>query len=268
LQKALKKLEFRSNTGKDKTLYKCNFPEKLEECGQVQFVAIASWMSKPADDIRAKVEAVIALCRLSPKLIRQVDNEQLAGMVFVLDSMCFPLQVCGKWFIPAIKTKTCTLYGPGDEFMNVVFGEFCLADTLFLAFLQSGNNAYLYQLVATLYRLPYHKSGKDKQFRGDVRSPFNPHQVEALSKEIARLAPETINAVLYNYTLQRRLLETKYPHVFPPVAENEKQKKGQGWSEVIRNIAPTVLDIERVENLNMHQVLTDLNEKLKEQAKK
>jgi hypothetical protein len=80
-----------------------------------------------------------------------------------------------------------TLYGPSNSFMNMTFGEYTDGLRMFHDFHATGNIEILKLLTALFYRpkrwfLFFKK--RLANYNGDVREPYNPHNLEARAKTL------------------------------------------------------------------------------------
>jgi hypothetical protein len=79
--------------------------------------------------------------------------------------------------LPKFKGSIFNYAGPADEFNDVTFGEYLAALEAFNDFNQTGENQYLYKLLAVLYRKSYfRKKRKFKSVSVDKRAYFFRHQ--------------------------------------------------------------------------------------------
>jgi hypothetical protein len=246
-----------------------NFPEKLGECSPAQFVEISKMAGIADPSFEDKVLLLSRIINIPRWAFRKLTAEQLE--MFLVDAYLLSTDtLTDKWFIKSIKIKNNILYGPNDQWMNLCFGEFIYADTAFICYMQKPDNNFLNKLIAALYRPMFYTKMYDPYSTGDHRQPYNEYLIEDLSKAIERVAPLVKNAILYNYSIMRKQIEKMYPNVFPKSTEKESKSKSKhtgSWTTIVLNIAPNVINVKDVEQLPMHLVLTDLDEKIKRDKK-
>ncbi|MDO7853147.1 hypothetical protein [Hymenobacter convexus] len=149
-----------------------------------------------------------------------------------------------------------TWHGPRASFSNLTFGEFMFADTFFVQYHLLGqrvrlNNrsTYLDQFLAVLYRparrvtvaggmVEQNASPTDPDWNGDVRVPFNEHQLELRTPRVAALPEIEKLAVLTWYRGCRAQLAVEFPDVFAMADEDDKRpQKGPQWEPVLRKLS-------------------------------
>lgn len=149
------------------------------------------------------------------------------------------------------------LYGPLGSFINLSFAEFIFADSYFLRYLQTNDEAWLDKLVAVLYRpqrRPYRPQSVG--FAGDRREDFNEHLVPARVAYVSRVPHHVKLAVLLWYRGCRRELERRYPRVFESDTE---QKAGlSGWQAVLHGLADGVHRLEATASQSLHNVMREM----------
>ncbi|MCA8830188.1 hypothetical protein [Hymenobacter pini] len=150
-----------------------------------------------------------------------------------------------------------TLYGPADSFRNLSFSEFIFADTYFLRYLQTTEEAALDKLVAVLYR-PQRRDYNPLavSYGGDRREDFNEHLLAARARHVARVPHYVKFAVLLYYRGCRRELERRYARVF----EGDTNRKAalSGWQAVLHGLADGVHRIDATAQQRLHNVMREM----------
>jgi hypothetical protein len=199
------------------------------------------------------------------KVIENMVNEGLMEDLFKLQEFIYADQTFNNWIIDRISINKKTLFGPRDRFSYMKFGEFISADMLFMAYFESKNEDLLNKFIAVLYR------NADIMKKGvDCREDFDSSTLDERTKLVAKLDEVTKQAIVYNYSGVRKYLTDKYSFVFNSSEEKNSKniqlgKKQNGWMDIRRHLAGDVLKLEKVDNVFLHDVLADLNEKISEE---
>jgi hypothetical protein len=165
--------------------------------------------------------------------------------------------------LPVLWCRLRRYFGPRDNFRNLRFHEFIFADTYFLRYVQTNDEAWLDQLVAVLYRpqragyAPY-----SVKYEGDRREDFSEHLVAARAQRLARLPHYVKYAVLLWYRGCRHNLERRYDYVF--TESTQKKAAGAGWQDVLHELAGTVHQLDATANQPLHAVLREMNRQLRQ----
>ena len=136
--------------------------------------------------------------------------------------------------------QAATWHGPLGQLRNLLFGEFIFADTFFVLFCLHGQAKFLDQFLTVLYRPA--RAGADPDapdWTGDVRQPFNEHQLERRTPRVARVPHAHKLAVLTWYRGCRAQLADEFPDVFA-AAEDEagsQDKQAPDWGRVLRKLS-------------------------------
>ncbi len=189
--------------------------------------------------------------RLQWKLFR-CDDEQIYALS-ELTNFLFEGNELTKWLIPSVRIGWKTYYGPSDNLINVSLIEFSKADTYYLKYLKTKDEAWLNKMIAVLYRpkkVPYRPKAID--FDGEIRQQYNGEHVAAREKKFTRLPIPTKKAILINYQGVRNNLEKCYPHVF----RTRKKGKNLGWAPIILELAGDKFgNEERTAHSRLHTIL-------------
>jgi hypothetical protein len=164
--------------------------------------------------------------------------------------------------LPHFNCSWCRYYGPREAFRNLRFDEFIFADSFYLRYLKTGEQRYLDQLVAVLYRpQAAGYAPRSVDYQGDRREPFNEHLLPSRAKTLGRLRANAKLAVLLYYRGCRRLLEERYDYVF--TESNQSQATSSGWQEVLHGLAGEVIHLEATAHQSLHNVLRHMNRVLR-----
>jgi hypothetical protein len=133
-----------------------------------------------------------------------------------------------------------TWHGPCGQFSNLLFGEFLFADTFFVLFTLHGQADLLDKFLTVLYRPARRGASPEREdWTGDVRLPFNEHQLETRTKRVALVPLLEKMAVLTWYRGCRAQLGQEFPDVFVAADEDAKAstKQAPDWGRVLRKLS-------------------------------
>ena len=220
-------------------------PSTWHELSRKQLLRLLPEVYAPAaPDRRLRLLAALSgyqlplLAGLSPLVLAQLlpltdwlssDEHRLTDQL--LPTLAVPGRVPGR---------SLTWHGPAGQLANLLFGEFIFADTFFVLYCQHGWGGYLDKFLAVLYRPG--RPGADPEasdWTGDVRLPFNEHQLDARAGRVAQLSYAKKLAVLTWYKGCRAQLATEFYDVFT-AAEAEassRAKEAPDWSRVLRKLS-------------------------------
>lgn len=163
------------------------------------------------------------------------------------------------------------LYGPDDEFNNLLMGELVISDALFMRWSEDKENTELLdEFCALLYR-PLRKSGKfltkydkNKNPDGDVREDFNQNLCAWRAKHIIKDWPIKVKlAIVYWYDACRWQLVDDNDEVFG--GDNSGDVSKYGLVAVMLSVAETgaLGDFSKVEKHYVKTVLMQINESVR-----
>lgn len=128
--------------------------------------------------------------------------------------------------------------GPSSDLSNMRFGEFIMAETYFMQYIESRmeNTILLDKLISVLYRPhgigPEYSPG-DPVYRGDCRQKFNSNLVDVRSTSIKDLDLAIKDGIYLFYAVARDILFSYYPNIFSKrKSSTDQNKSGQvnfGW---------------------------------------
>lgn len=135
-----------------------------------------------------------------------------------------------------------TWHGPLGQFRNLLFGEFIFADTFFVLYSLHGQAACLDQFLTVLYRPARPEADPEApDWTGDVRLPFNEHQLEARTPRVAQVPAAQKLAVLTWYRGCRTQLAEEFPDVFVEAEETTTEAAiaagPPDWGRVLRKFS-------------------------------
>jgi len=199
------------------------------------------------------------------KTIDNLVNNNIIDNLLELQDFLYKEQDFNNWIIKEINHNKNVFYGPKNYFSYMLFGEFIVADMLFMNYFQSEDKNILNKFIAVLYRES--KENFDVNSQADIRKPFNSDFWDYRTEQLSSLDNITKQSILFNYASVRYWLTKKYPNVFN--SESKENKKSiefgnnrSGWMNIRRNLAGDVFNLEKTDNLLLSDVLNDLNEKM------
>jgi len=260
------------------TIFNLSHPESFNELDEHQFRAIVAnvFMCKLPLSIRIddRIRLMNILLKKSinkyvrTKWFKAIDGIVSEGMMnelLDLQNFIFSYQVFNNWIIQSVNIDKSVYFGPKDRFSYMKFGEFISADMLFMGYFESKNDDLLNKFIAVIYRKA------DILKKGiDIREDFSSATMAEREKKIAKLDETTKQSILFNYSAVRSWLTDKYPFVFKSKeTENTKSiqlgsNKQSSWMSIRRHLAGDVLNLDKIDNVFLHDVLADLNEKISE----
>jgi hypothetical protein len=211
---------------------------------------------------------------LSLRVLQVLMNKSTAAFYFLsLDlreraleyvQWVFEKNTLTKQILPSIDGY----YGPKSNFDNLTLEEYHCAEIFYSDFLSTADTESLNKLVAVLYRKPKSNYDDQKDPDGDIRMPFNEHEIDFWAGKISKWPSDTKEAVLLWYDGCRQYLIALYATVFAPQAPSSETQDNRGMFGVMRQIADGSKygQFEQVKKLNIHTALLEMEELIKEAA--
>ena len=247
---------------------KGNFPQKVEELSPGQLIAVAGLVKGTISEI----SFLAAITGISKRIVKKLDDYQRFNLMelFTIFNTTEPFH---DFILKEIKTSSLILHAPRPKLRGFTFGQFIFADTHFGNYMETKKPEELHRFVASLY-LP---SGKI----------FDENIIEETYTQIAKINPETLEAITINYTLLREWLAQAYPMIFvkeepssssnvPPggtsEAEGVKKKpasSSNGWIKIFESlVGDDIVNHDKYANLPVHNVLRHITKRIKENIKR
>lgn len=132
-----------------------------------------------------------------------LSAEQLAQMANKCAFLLTPSEIKPLPWIKFAHARHYRLY-------NARFEEYLMAENYYFAFMQTNDPAHLDNLIAVLYRRPWHR--------------WNAEKIQQRAIIFKNVAPEVKNTVFMWYTAFRKLIEQKCPNLY--------SQKGSGKANV------------------------------------
>ncbi len=234
--------------------YNFQHPESYNELSEKQYLEVVKLYFLKKEDIASRdadrINLLFAMLggfdakRKQRKSIYNIINYIIKNEPTLIDEL-LKLQgfistdkTFNTWKIPFIKIDK-KHNGPDDKFNSMKFGVFIKADTLASAYFGAKKPERILNMLVEVL------------FNCDDASKL--HDIPKFG-------------ILYNYLAIRNYLTEKYPAVFPKEKKKSKNitlgKQNNSWMTIRRQLAGSVLELKNVDNLNLHEVLADLNQKI------
>jgi hypothetical protein len=211
--------------------------------------------SEAQPDRRLKLLSLLTGFRLP--LLAGLPVDILAQLLPLVDFIESEAHVLTEQLLPTltipgrhVTEKAATWHGPLGHFQNLLFGEFIFADTFFVLYLLHGKKEYLDKFITVLYRparrvkaaaglVEQDASPEDLDWTGDVRLPFNEHQLDIRTPRVFRVAALEKAAVLTWYRGCRSQLALEFPDVFVEADKDSStsSKQAPDWGRVLRKLS-------------------------------
>jgi len=239
------------------------FPAKLSDLTFIQFVLIAN-ITADIDENTFLADFLGIPKRIVNKLSA---NQKL--YLFELFEVYQDSEFINKVIIDKFHFQYVTYLGPSDKLGNIIFGEFCFADTYFLDYINNDDNDALNKFIAVLYRPMKHVDVNDEDFNGDWRVKFNTYHTNKRAETLADLYPQLKQAIVFNYRKIRAWLEVSYKYVFPKAEEKpKKETKPMSWLPILENMASNdIINLDKYSQLPLHNALRHLDNRIMEYYK-
>ena len=244
--------------------YEFTHPSCFAELTTQQFIKVTELVFLPEESIFLRQEDRIKLLyellsgnkKIKYKIIASlIDSEDV---ITLLDLHIFTVTHTkfNTWNVKELTYKRNKISGPSDRFSDMTFGEFIILDTLANAYSSDNEKkAILDDFFSFIMR---------NSIKG-TRQPFDDNRE---FKFIDKVDYITKIAVFYNFLAIREWISEKYTNVFPQKVKKDtthidfNSKKTSGWMDIRRQIAESVFNLKKVDNLLLHEVLSDFNYKL------
>jgi hypothetical protein len=167
-----------------------------------------------------------------------------------------------KQLIPVITAGKERLYGPGDRMINITAGEFAKAETRYQSYLNTGDEKYLNELIAVLYRPNKRFINLRKFFQhwdGENRVDYHDFHL-ARAKAIGKIDHVTRLCILLHFEGCRNYAVNQNPEIFEPDGSDEPENN-TGWAGIFQAISDKPTEIEQIARLNFWTLLFDLKQK-------
>lgn len=156
------------------------------------------------------------------------------------------------------------LYGPADDFSNLIVSEFIFAEQFHGLYKETKDVENLDRMIACLYRPCKFLYNKKLNKDGDVRRDFNDHVIDYFAKKISRWPMNVKLGILTWYEGCRQKLVEDNPAVFGGSSSGETAL--YGLFSIMRGVAEKGIhgSLPQVEKMFVKVFLLELNEQVAE----
>lgn len=263
--------------GKKEALH-LNFPSSWNELSRRQLLFIAehwtSWQSllKVGENLnKVRATLVIVLCGLKGRSERvklcktlALVNEDSGGNILECADFLFKSIDLTKNLLPSINVGWFKrYYGPADKLADISVEEFSFAFSLYAQYVRTGNENFLNQLAACLYR----PANPDFKKTGETRVPFNNRLISLYESDFKKVpTPYKHGVYLFFLSCVEHLAKT-FPLVFSR-AENGGSGGSSFFDSVISLSGGKFGPFESTKNTNLYIICKELNQLIKDSKKK
>lgn len=242
-----------------------NIPSEYNELTGEQLIKLAPLLhAGAAIDIVCKLKVLQILMGMSTARFYFMSLD-LRDRALNYIHWIFEKNTLTKQLLPCIKGY----YGPKAYFDNLTLEEYHCAEIFYSDLIQEKDEHALNKLIAVLYRKPkslFYNQQKDPS--GDIRTPFNEHEIEYWAKKINSWPVSVKQAILIWYDGCREHLISLYSLVFTPDANSTSESDTRGMFGVMRQIADGSKygQFDQVKKMNIHTALLEMEQLIKEAA--
>lgn len=244
-------------------------------CKQILYIALCwqSWqlMLKNGADMQvAKARLFVALINnKTPKQIKEllnllsiVDFEETNFNPLALTDFIFESNKLTVNQFPVIKIGWFKkLYGPEERLANITINEFSFALNFFNTYNKTGNEEFLNNFVACLYRPTY----KDWEDTGDKRKPFNPFTIEQHLHLVKKMSFAHKQAIYLFFAGSMDSLSNEFKRVFSKAADEKQTSSKQTFLDIILKMSGGKFgNFDQTKDQNAYLVFKELQNILEE----
>ncbi|MDD4554026.1 MAG: hypothetical protein PHP04_07495 [Bacteroidales bacterium] len=241
-------------------------PSTWNELTREQLLYVSGLFTSKLPLIEFRMKALFEFLSVKRKLLKRVAPEDAYVLCESLDFLNKEVTLTRN-LLPVLKTGLKKYYGPTDAMVYCTFGEFTLACSALDDYQKTGEEQYLDQLVAILYR-PQKFCWSIGKYFTDIQDPRAKFMNRTLKRRVGKLRSidhcEKYSVYLFfNGVLNS--LPALYPYVYSQKDETDSQDTG--WASLIISLADGKTDdksLETVMNSNLYNVFIGLNKKARE----
>jgi len=243
-----------------------SLPSEWNELSRKQLLYVSRLFSEQLTMVDFRVKALFEFLSIKRKTFKRITPEDAFTLCESLDFLNKEVTLTRN-LIPVIKVGLRKYYGPADAMFYCTFGEFTLACSALDEFQKTGEEKYLDELVAILYR-PKKVFWFIRKYFTDNQDPRAKFMNRTLKKRARNLAKVDQCLKYSTYLFFNGVLNSLpglYPYVYQQKGETESQDNG--WASLIISLADGKTDdksLETIMNSNLYNVFIGLNKKSKE----
>ncbi|MCX6303507.1 MAG: hypothetical protein NT040_00925 [Bacteroidetes bacterium] len=243
-----------------------SLPSEWNELSRKQLLYVSRLFSAKLTLVEFRVKALFVFLSLKRKSFKRIASEDAFTLCESLDFLNKEVTLTRN-LLPVIKAGLRKYFGPADEMVYCTFGEFTLACSALDEFQKTGEEKYLDELVAILYRPKKYFWFIRKYFTDnqDPRRKFINRTLKKRAGKIARVDHCVKYSIYLFFNGVLNSLPGLYPYVYQQKAETDSQDNG--WASLIISLADGKTDdksLETIMNSNLYNVFIGLNKKAKE----
>jgi len=241
-------------------------PSEWNELSRKQLLCVSRLFSAKLTLVEFRVRSLFEFLSLKRKNFKRIAPEDAYTLCESLDFLNKEVNLTRN-LIPVIKAGLRKYHGPADAMVYCTFGEFTLACSALDEFQKTGEEKYLDELVAILYR-PQKFFWSIRKYFTDNQDPRARFMNRALKKRAGKIA-RVDHCVKYSIYLFFNGVLNSLPGLYPYVYQekNEAGDQDNGWASLIISLADGKTDdksLETIMNSNLYNVFIGLNKKAKE----
>lgn len=219
-------------------------PESWEELNGEQLEALQGYVDGEVDEL----QFISCMSGLSRWIVGRLDGAQRFALLVLLDYTS-NLKPMDEFWIKSI----CGLAAPKKRMQGVLFGQFVFIDSYYTRYVESGSEADLNRLIASLYT------------NGD----FDEKKIDEYGALIGMEPMAKRKAICVNYRMVRDWLAGCYKWLFRSGESVKATQDNGGWISVFDQVVgDDIVNRDRYARLAMHEVLKWINDKIRKEAKK
>jgi len=243
-----------------------SLPSTWNELTREQLLYVSGLFASKLPLIEFRVKALFEFLSLKRKLLKRVAPEDTYALCESLDFLNKEVSLTRN-LIPVIKSGFRKYYGPDDAMVYCTFGEFTLACSALDEYQKTGEEKYLNQLVAILYR-PQKFCWSIRKYFTDNQDPRAKFMNRTLKKRAGKIC-NVDHCVKYSVYLFFNGVLNSLPSLYPFVyrQKDETDSHDNSWASLIISLADGKTDdrsLETVMNSNLYNVFIGLNKKARE----
>jgi len=243
-----------------------SLPSTWNELTREQLLYVSGLFASKLPLVEFRVKALFEFLSMKRTALRRIAPEDAYTLCESLDFLNKEVALTRN-MLPVIKAGLRKYLGPADAMTNCTFGEFTLACSALDKFQKAGEEKYLDELVAILYR-PKKVFWFIRKYFTDNQDPRAKFMNRALKKRAGKIA-RVDHCVKYSIYLFFNGVLNSLPGLYPYVykQKDEPGDHDNGWASLIISLADGKTDdisLETIMNSNLYNVFIGLNKKAKE----
>jgi len=243
-----------------------SLPSEWNELSRKQLVFVSGLFSTQLTMVDFRVKALFEFLSIKRKTFKRITPEDAFTLCESLDFLNKEVNLTRN-LIPVIKAGLRKYHGPSDAMVYCTFGEFTLACSTLDEYQKTGEEQYLDQLVAILYRSQKFLWSIRKYFTDnqDPRAKFMNRTLKKRAGKLGKLDHSLKYSTYLFFNGVLNSLPSLYPFVYKQ--KDETNSQDNGWASLIISLADGKTDnksLETIMNSNLYNVFIGLNKKAKE----